>query len=243
MEITKLTLKNLVYLITDTTRFPRLDIAFVVSATAVAADDNFKLIRSTIGSIIKEHGVRKHLYALVVFGQYASIIQIFQKTEEETLISLVQGAQLPSGAPELVGALETTKQLFFDPSGGARPDSRKIVVIMIDRKSVNTKSGIEKVAGEYEDNKVKFVTVVVGAEADPSELGPLTPDKKNDSIVPTDKNDDPSKVAKDIWDMMGLGIYNCKENSKSHSEFQGLQRTLFIQLMYPWFFTLPCFHQ
>ena len=158
-----------------------------------------------IKSIIEEHGVRKHLYAMVVFGQDASIIRTFQKVEKDTLISVIQGAESPSGGPNIVDALQTSKMLFFQPSGGARPDSRKIIVIMIDRKSVNTESQLEKVVDEYERNKVKFVTVVIGDEADPSVLSPLTPDKKNSSVLVTDKDVDPTKVAKDIWDMLGLG--------------------------------------
>lgn len=158
-----------------------------------------------IKSIIEEHGVRKHLYAMVVFGQDANIIRTFQKVEKDTLISVIQGAESPSGGPNIVDALQTSKMLFFQPSGGARPDSRKIIVIMIDRKSVNTESQLEKVVDEYERNKVKFVTVAIGDEADPNELGPLTPDKKNSSVLVTDKDVDPTKVAKDIWDMLGLG--------------------------------------
>lgn len=142
---------------------------------------------------------------MVVFGQDANIIRTFQKVERDTLISVIQGAGLSSGGPNIVNALQTSKLLFFQPSGGARPDSRKIIVIMIDRKSVNTGSQLEKVIDEYERNKVKFVTVVIGDEADPSELGPLTPDKKNSSVLLTDKEVDPTKVATDIWDMLGLG--------------------------------------
>ena len=158
-----------------------------------------------IKSIIEEHGVRKHLYAMVVFGQDSNIIRTFQKVEKDTLIAVIQGAELPSGGPNIVDALHTSKMLFFQPSGRARPDSRKIIVIMIDRKSVNTGSQLGKVVDEYERNKVKFVTVVIGDEADPSVLSPLTPDKKNSSVLVTDKDVDPTKVAIDVWDMLGLG--------------------------------------
>ena len=97
---------------------------------------------------------------MVVFGQDANIIRTFQKVEKDTLISVIQGAESPSGGTNIVDALQASKMLFFQPSGGARPDSRKIIVIMIDRKSVNTESQLEKVVDEYERNKVKFVTVV-----------------------------------------------------------------------------------
>ena len=142
---------------------------------------------------------------MVVFGQDSNIIRTFQKVEKDTLIAVIQGAELPSGGPNIADALHTSKMLFFQPSGGARPDSRKIIVIMIDRKSVNTGSQLGKVVDEYERNKVKFVTVVIGDEADPSVLSPLTPDKKNSSVLVTDKDVDPTKVAIDIWDMLGLG--------------------------------------
>lgn len=176
-----------------------------MSATAVTADDNYKLIKSTIESIIQQHGIKKHLYAMVVFGLNASIILPFQNIREDTLMSLVKGAQLPNGSPNLVGALETTKQLFFEDSGGARPDSRKIIVVMIDGKSVNYRIEIENIAREYEDGKVKFVSVAIGNETDPNELAPLTPDKDKDDIVQTDKDDDPSGVARRIWAVVAIG--------------------------------------
>lgn len=149
-------------------------------------------------SIIEQYGVKKHLYSMVVFGQNANIILPFQKTTKDSQLSIIKGAQLVSGSPDLVNALETTKQLFFLLSGGARPDSRKIIVVMIDKKSVNSGSAIEKIVGEYEDGKVRFVTVVIGNEADPDELIPLTPDKDKKDIVPTDKDDDPRTVREKI---------------------------------------------
>ena len=144
---------------------------------------------------------------MVVFGKNANVIRNFQKVNEDTLISVVKGAQILTGTPNLVNALETTKQLFFEASGGVRPDSRKIVVVMIDRKSGNTGSNIEHIADEFEDGKVKFVTVVIGDEADLNELTPLTPDKDKDDIVQTDKDDDPPKVGIQIWAVMALGKY------------------------------------
>lgn len=195
------------YFISGTTRFPRLDISFVVSTTAVDADDNFKLIKSTIESIIEQYGVKKHLYSMVVFGQNANIILPFQKTTKDSLLSVIKSAQPPTGSPDLVKALQTTKQLFFQPSGGARPDSRKIIVVMIDRKSVNTGSTIEKIVGEYEDAKVRFVTVVIGNEADPDELVPLTPDKDKEELVPTDKDENPPTVGKKIMAVTAAGKF------------------------------------
>lgn len=146
---------------------------------------------------------------MVVFGQNANIIQPFQKTTKDSLLSLINGAQLATGSPDLVNALETTKQLFFQLIGGARPDSRKIIVVMIDKKSVNSGSAIEKIVGEYEDSKVRFVTVVIGNEADPDELVPLTPDKDKEDIVPTDKDGVPRTVGKEIMAAIAKGK-NCK---------------------------------
>lgn len=210
MCLTQMILLNsdLQYFILGTTRFPRLDISFVVSTTTVDADDNLKLIKSTIESIIEQYGVKKHLYSMVVFGQNANVILPFQKTTQDSLLFLIKGAQPPRGSPDLVRALETTKQLFFLPGGGARPDSRKIVVVMIDRKSTNSGSAIEKIVGELEDGKVRFVTVVIGNEANPDELIPLTPDKDKEELVPTDKDGDPKTVGRKIMAIIALGKYS-----------------------------------
>ena len=188
----------------------------MVSSTAVDRDDNFKLVKSSMESIIEQYGVKKHLYSMVVFGQNANIILPFQKTSKDTMLSLIKSAQLASGSPDLVNALETTKQLFFQLSGGARPDSRKIIVVMIDKKSVNSGSAIENIVGKYEDGKVRFVTVVIGNEADPDELIPLTTDKDKKDIVSTDKDDDPRTVEKKIMAAIAKGKH-CKILSGSCS--------------------------
>ena len=188
-----------------TSRFPRLDIAFVVSATAVTADENFKLITSTIESIITEHGIKKHLYAMVVFGKNAKVVLTFGKVTQASLISTIKKAQTPTGQADVVNALKETKKLFFLPEGGARPDSRKIVVVMIDHKTVNSGFDIVDIATEYEEAKVRFVTVVIGNEADPDELLPLTPNKDKDNIVKVDKDSDPDRTGDLIWSVLALG--------------------------------------
>lgn len=142
---------------------------------------------------------------MVVFGQNSKTILRFQEIKEGDLISTIKGAQLPSGSPDVVQALETTKELFFLPGGGARPDARKIIVVMIDRRTVNTLGEIENMAMEYEEGKVKFVTVVIGNDTDPDELVPLTPDKDKGDVVKTDKDSNPKVVAKKIWLVMAAG--------------------------------------
>lgn len=171
------------------------------------AEENFKLVKSTIDSIIERHGVKKHLYSLMTFGQRSNIVFPFQKTDKESLLTLIQGARLPSGSPDLVNALKDVKYLFFQPSGGARPDSRKVIIVMIDRKSVNTGSNIEKIVGDFEDGKVRFVTVIIGKNAGQDELIPLAPDKDKTNIVYTDKDGVPSIVGKKIMVLITLGKY------------------------------------
>ena len=192
--------------VTETSRFPRLDIAFVVSATAVAADGNFKHIKSTIESIIKEHGVKKHLYALVVFGRTAKMIFPFRKDPNKaTLVSKIKKTRPIPGPADVANALQETKKLFFSPDSGARPDSRKIIVVMIDHKTVNSGFDILDIAAEFDFAKVRFVTVVIGNETDLNELVPLTPDKDKDNIVKADNDSNPDTTGKFIWDVMSIG--------------------------------------
>lgn len=192
--------------VTETSRFPPLDIAFVVSATTVAVDGNFKHIKSTIESIIKEHGVQKHLYALVVFGRTAKVVFPFRKDPNKaTLVSKIKKTRPVPGPVDVVNALRETKKLFFSPEGGARPDSRKIIVVMIDHKTVNSGFDILDIAAELDVAKVRFVTVVIGNETNLNELVPLTPDKDKDNIVKVDKDTNPNATGKFIWDVMSIG--------------------------------------
>lgn len=160
--------------------------------------------------MIKEHGVKKHLYALVVFGRTAKVVLRFSKVVNyATLVSKIKKTRPVPGPADVVNALQETKKLFFSPSGGARPDSRKIIVVMIDHKTVNSGFDIPDIATEFEVAKVRFVSVVIGNETDLNELVPLTPDKDKDNIVKADNDSNPEVTGTFIWDVMSIG-----ENSR-----------------------------
>lgn len=52
---------------------PELELGFAIAAGSLFADETFKLMKDTISAIIREYGVGKINYGLVVFGDTATI--------------------------------------------------------------------------------------------------------------------------------------------------------------------------
>ena len=130
----------------DTTKVPRVDIGFVLSSTANSANDNFNLMLSAVQSIIKDYGVKKLRYSMVVFGDTPkSELTFNDQFDKDTLVDFVQLRPLPVGSPDLYMALEEAK-LLFDPSQGYRTDAMKVLVIMVDKETINSEEERRKSA-------------------------------------------------------------------------------------------------
>ena len=79
---------------------------------------------------------------------------------------------------------------------GRRPDARKVLVVITDKKSDSTEDEITQAAVLLQNNNVRVIPVALGSEADLKELANATLDE--DDVVKADTSDDPEETADKI---------------------------------------------
>ena len=181
----------------DKLRVPRIDLGFVISATAVSASDTFQRIKDTINTIIDEYGVASRLrYGLVVFGREAVLKLSFseESADVNSLKAKITSTQRPVGEPNLQKVLEEAKKLF--DSEVARPGVKKVLVVITDKKSTSSQENVKKALVPLEEQKVKIVPVAVGSSADPNELERITSNRGY--LIETKRELDPDTTAEKI---------------------------------------------
>ena len=85
---------------------------------------------------------------------------------------------------------------FLIHSTDLRPDAKKVLVIIIDKKSDSTEDEVRQAADLLENDKIRVIPVALGKEADIPELTNVTVDKND--VVKADKKVDPEKIADEI---------------------------------------------
>ena len=78
----------------------------------------------------------------------------------------------------------------------ARPDAKKVLAVIMDKKSINDLSEIKEAVKVLEDDDIQIVPVGVGPNVADEEVESITSNKQN--IITTDKDGDPSGVGKEI---------------------------------------------
>lgn len=78
-------------------------------------------------------------------------------------------------------------------SSEGRPNARRILVVITDKKSTSDLKDVTKEGQELEMEDIRVIPVALGGEADLNELQKITP--WLDDIIETDKDDNPYTVA------------------------------------------------
>lgn len=87
----------------------------------------------------------------------------------------------------------------------ARPEAKKVLVIITDKQSDSTINNIRDAAKPLAAKNVLVIPVAFGRDANPNELIPTTSDKGK--LIKTDKMVPPKNLAKDIMDKILEGYY------------------------------------
>lgn len=150
------------------------------------ADDNFEKAKEVIKSIIDTYAMNKLRYGVIVFGSSASIKVSFGDdfpTDEDlkNVITILSGS---NELPALDEALKKGKELFDDAQ--ERPNARKVLVVITDKKSTSKLDDLKASAKMLQDNGIKVIPVAIGDEVDHVELEETTSDKTNVVNVTTD---------------------------------------------------------
>ena len=198
-------LQSCIFYFSDKLRVPEIDLGFVISATAVSASDTFQRIKDTINTIIEEYGISSRLrYGLIVFGSEARKKLNFtdESADVNSLKAKIMSAQHPAGEPDLQKALEEAKKMF--DSAPSRPGVKKVLVVIIDKKSTSSPEDVKEVLTPLEEEEVKIVPVAVGSSADPTELEQITSNRGY--LIETQRELDPDTTAEEIMEKVLKGI-------------------------------------
>lgn len=100
----------------------------------------------------------------------------------------------PSGEPNLEQALSEAKKLFDQAS--PRPNAKKVLVVIMDKKSSNKYQEIDVALKPLKEDDVKVVPVAVGTDASLDELKNIT--SAEEYVVTVEKSTDPVKLAEKV---------------------------------------------
>lgn len=186
----------IVCFISETAAVPLLDLSFAISASAQDADETFKLMKEAISSITERYETSKIRYAVFTFG--TSVKREVNFTlglpDPEVVRKALDRASQPSGEPDLQRALEEAKMMF--KQAPSRPGAKKVLVVIMDKKSISDSSEVEQASKPLEDVNIVVVPVAVGPEASLPELEKTTTNKKFMVIV--GKDEDPERLGEEI---------------------------------------------
>ena len=93
---------------------PEVDLGFVISATAVDAEENFEKMKDIIKALIKKYGKFKVHLTIVTYGSEPVTELNFTKDfpTEKKLHEFIDTISQPSGPPALEKALTEVKRMF-----------------------------------------------------------------------------------------------------------------------------------
>ena len=86
----------------------------------------------------------------------------------------------------------------------ARPDAKKVLLIVSDKKSESTDNELDAAVEPLVKNDVIIIPVALGVEADEKQLKKLTEDKS--TLVTADTNNDTADIKIEIMDQVLKGL-------------------------------------
>lgn len=180
---------------------PEMDLAFVVSITSPSASVNFAKIKEILQEVINIYGVQRVYYSAILFGKDPTVeIKFTQQFTEDALKNFIGLLPRTTGGPTLHAALEKARGVFVE---GGRPDSKKVVVLVMDEKSQSSAEDVEKAAGKLEEDGITVIPVTFGKVADPDEMTATTANKKN--VVKANETSDSKSIAEEISNKIAEG--------------------------------------
>ena len=172
---------------------PKIDLAVIIGAYS---DPTFTTMKNTINVMIDSYSINDARYSLITSGSDAqTTINLSDDLKNaQAFKNAVTAAQRPEGNPDLRKALDMAQATFeIAPS---RPGVKKILVVMIDQKSVNYPQVLSSSAKRLEDAGVVVVPVAFGALANIGELTRLAPSRG--VVMKVKSDDDPGRIAQKI---------------------------------------------
>ena len=181
--------------ITDLPKIPYVDLGFAISATATSAGENYLKMKEIMKEIVDKYGLGRVRYTVITFGRNSDVKIRFNDNfpSEEKLKTFLEAVPRSSGGADLAQALERAKEVFSEDS---RPEVKKILVVIIDKKSDSKVEDVRKAATHLDDNDVTVIGVALHDEADLKELGNITTNNRN--LIVANSTASPTQLAEEI---------------------------------------------
>lgn len=181
----------------------KVDLGFAISATDIGADKTYELMKNVMKHVVDTYGLASMSYGLILFADSATTYIPFSQTfpDKMALTALLDTYPSPRGEPVLQKALEEAKSMFDKAS--ARPEAKKVLAVIMDKKSINDLNELKEAAKVLEEDNVQVVPVGVGPNVEDKEIESITSNKQN--VITTDKDGDPSSVGQEIIDKIIQG--------------------------------------
>ena len=156
--------------------------------------------------ILDKYGTEDARYSLITTGREASIKIDFTDDYKNTqqFKNAIDAVQRPEGTPDLKEAIDQAKKVF--DNAPPRPGAKKVLVVLIDQKSVNYPQVLSASAKNLEESKILVLPVAVGSLADLDELSRLAPSKG--IVIQVDDDEDGDAIAQKIMDDGVKGKYS-----------------------------------
>ena len=181
-----------------------VDVVFAISATASDAQQTFSVMKDVMKTIFEKQGVDSMRLAIIVFGDAVSVRLSFDEevTELEELKERIDNLPRNTGTPDLNAALVEGNSLLAE----ARPNAKKVLVIISDDTSDSKPWEIRANARELEEEEIEVVPVGMGNEVDLKQLEHTTPHK--DNLITAEKEDDTDDLADEILEKILRSKYH-----------------------------------
>ena len=156
-----------------------MDLAFVISTTAVDKDKNLEATKEIIKKTVQTFGLSRVRYSLITFGAIPVVKIRFDNVfaSEEDLVKIVDNVKKDVGAASLEKALEETRYLFA-LAEDARPDAKRVVVVITDKKSDSTEESVRAASQKLRNDGVRVIAIVLGNEFDPVSPEVIKPEEE-----------------------------------------------------------------
>ena len=157
-----------------------MDLAFVISTTAVDQDKNFEKTKEIIKETIKKFGLHRVRYSLITYGATPDVKIRFDNVfdTEEELGELVDNVKKAFGDAALDKALEEARYLFA-LAEDSRPKAMKVLVFITDKRSDSSEEEVQIASEKLEDDGVRVIAIVLGDESDPVTLEIIKPENES----------------------------------------------------------------
>lgn len=175
-----------------------MDLAFVISTTAVDQDKNLEKMKEIIKETVETFGLHRVRYSLITFGATPDVKIRFDSVfdTEEELGNVVDSVKRALGNAALDKALEEARYLFA-LAEDARPNAMKVLVVITDKRSDSSEEEVQIASEKLKDDGVRVIAIELGDESDT-----VTPE-----VIKPGKDSRPEKVAKQLVKTVLNGLF------------------------------------